>query len=477
MPGVTVETITRTGPSAFPTAPSGQFFAVGLAERGATDGPTLIRNLAEFQVFFGQRVSYSELYDNVATFFEEGGARAYVTRVVGASATTGYVDVDDRHTPDSPTLKFAAANAGSWSDDLDIVVTELSSSTRVQVVLGGEVVESFVGSTVEEIVSAFADSRYVVCTSLGSTGVAPSNMPAAGTYSLSAGTDDRSNVTAADYEDALALFDKSLGDGAVAIPGIGTTVHAYLIAHARDNNRIALLSMGENATAAALKTQADSLNSEFAGLFAPWVQISTPQGSRFTSPEGYVAAVRNRAHVEAGPWRAPAGQIAVARSVTGLKFDYNRTTGDDLDDSKVNAIRIINNTIRLYGWRSLSDDTANYSLLIGRDVLNRIVTETERRLEDFVFQTIDGRGLLFSAIGGTVVNILEPMRQGGGLYERFDANGNQVDPGYLVDTSTAVNTLDNLANNEVKVKVSVRVSPVAALISVTIVKVGLLSNL
>ena len=169
--------------------------------------------------------------------------------------------------------------------------------------------------------------------------------------------------------------------------------------------------------------------------------------------------------------------MGVARYVIGLKEDFDRATGDAMDAGKVNAIRFINNSVRLYGWRSLSNDTDNYSMLSARDLLNRLVVACEATLEQFVFQTIDGKGQLLSTINGSLVGILEPVRQGGGVYPMYLSNGDLVDPGYKVDTGPSVNTLDNLANNEVRAKVSVRISPTAALISVTIVKVGLLAAL
>lgn len=478
MPGVNVTTATRSGPVAANTAPSGQVFMVGLADRGTTTTYEKVQGIADFEAKFGPRVSYSHLYDNVATFFEEGGSVAYITRVVGPAATKGFVSVSDRATPAVQTVKFEAKSEGAWSDALSVVVDDLTGGlVEFTVKEGTTTVERFTASTVEGIVAAFADSAYIVATSLGSTTVAPNNMPAEGTYDVTAGSDDRSSVNAAIYTGALSRFVMGLGDGAVAIPGIGSTVHSGIITHCVANRRIAILSAGENESIASLKSIADGLNTEYAGLFAPWVQISTPTGTRFTSPEGYVAAVRNRAHQEAGPWRAPAGQIAVARSVIGLKADYTRAQGDELDAAKVNAIRLINNTVRLYGWRSLSDDTANYALLNGRDLLNRLVFAAEDQLEQYVFQTIDGKGQLLSAINGTLVGILEPIRRAGGVFERFTEGGDLIDPGYLVETGSTVNTLANLANNEVKARVSVRISPSAALISVTIIKVGLLSNL
>jgi len=441
MPGVNVTTATRTGPTAVVTAPSGQFFVAGQAERGSTTEATLLLGFADFEEYFGNRVTYSHLSDTVKTFFEEGGSKCYAVRVVGPSATKATVTLDDASSAD--TLVVTAENAGAWGADIDVVVTGTTTKS-IAIVYDGETKETFTGTTIAEILESAAGSRWVTITSSGSASVNP--LPANGTFSLTGGTDDRSNITATHYTDAL-------------------------------ESRIALLDHSETATTANLITAADAVNSEYAGLFAPWVQISTVSGSRYIPPVGYIAAIRNRAHVEAGPFRAAAGGIAVARFVTGLKFEYTRTEGDNLDANKVNAIRIINNSVRNYGWRSLSDDTANYALLTGRDLLNRLVTESEKRLEQFVFQTVDGRGQLLSSINGTIVGIVEPYRQAGGLFEKFDADGNLVDPGYLVETGTTVNTLDNLANNEVKARLSVRISPSAALISVTIVKVGLLAGL
>lgn len=478
MPGVSVTTTTRSGPVSSNLIPSGQVFMAGMAERGSVTSAVLCRGIADFEAEFGARTTYSHLYDNVMTFFNEGGSQAYITRVVGPSATKGTETIPDRQTVPEDCMTIDAASPGAWSSTVTVVVSDTTASiTEIAIKIDGETVETFSGTTTAELVIALGESRYVTVTDEGSDGVAPDNKPEVGTYTLSAGTDDRASVVASHYTTALTLFDLALGDGAVAIPGIGSTVHAGLIAHAAANRRVALLTEAEDASIATLKSTAEGLSSEFAGLFAPWVQIATSTGTRYTSPEGYVAGVRSRAHSEVGPWRAPAGQIAVARSIVGLKAEYNRTNGDSLDAAKVNAIRYINNTVRLYGWRSLSNDTSNYSLLVGRDVLNRIVTESESRLEQFVFEPIDGRGQLLASVNGTLMGILEPMRSAGGLYELYDASGAVVDSGYLVDTGPSVNTLSNLANNEVKARISIRVSPSASLISVTITKVGLLSNL
>jgi hypothetical protein len=480
MPGVIVTTTARGDASSPLADASGQFFVVGLAERGRTDRPVLIRGLADFEANFGGRTTYSHLYDTVRTYFEEDGNQVWVARVVGAGAVRGSVTVPDRATTPVPTLTVRSRSEGSWSEDMDVIVSagSLGGTVRVAVEFDGDVVEVYNNiASVQDIVSRFAGSPYIEMIDAGSATAAPDNLPAVGTYSVTAGTDDRAAVTTQNYLDALELFTEGLGDGAVAIPGQGAAVHEGLVNHARANRRIALLSTARDVSISEITTAATSVNSDAAGLFAPWVLVSdNAGGTRAIPPEGYVAGVRARAHQEVGPWRAPAGGIAVSRSTVGVYTEYTKAEANSLDESKVSVIRRINNTTRLYGWRSLSNDTMNFGMLNARDLLNRLVVDSEGRLEQYVFAPVDGRGQLLSSINAELTGILEPIRQAGGLYERI-VDGEQIDPGYVVETGSTVNTEATLANNEVRARVSIRVSPVGALISLTIVKVGLRQGL
>lgn len=479
MPGVVVTTATRSGPSSDLRATSGQYFVAGVAERGSVSGPILLRSMTDYYHLMGNRVSYGFLHDDLQMFFEEGGSQAYVARVVGPGATLGTLTINDRAavTP-LPTLRIDAANPGAWSASVEVEVTDGTNpgTFRIQIYLDGELTESYNNlATPADAVTRLVNSALVRATNLGSTSAAPTNIPANQARTpLSAGTDDRASVTATTLVGALSRFDVSLGDGAVSIPGIGVAVHSGLVDHAEANNRIALLTAARGETISNLTVDiAANIDSEYAGLFAPYVLVPDGTGgTRPVSPEGYVAAVRNRAHEEAGPWRAPGGEISVARFVVGIDESYNRDAGDQLDAARVNAIRLIGNTIRLYGWRSLSHDEANYAMLTGRDVLNRVVNAAEQVLERYVFQTIDGRGRLQAEIAGELIGIAEPMRGAGGLFERLDANNQVIDPGYSVDTGNSVNTPASLANNEIRARLALRVSPVGALVSLTIVKVG-----
>ena len=472
MPGVIITTSARSGATPSEPNASGQAFIVGLAERGSATDAVLVRGLADFEAKFGGRVSYSFLHDTVKTFFDEGGTQAYIARVVGAAATTGKVSVNSSDDTPVPTMEINASAPGAWSDGLSIVVEEgaLSDSVNIGVDLNGQRVRTYTSllSLDQAIGRINTDGTYITARDLGATS---RSLPAVGTYEVTAGTDDRASIAASDHAKALDRFSDTMGDGAVFAVDT-TAINADLIAHAEKNNRIALLfNENKEAGIADLDTLPDS---DAAGMFFPWIRVGDNGGSvRDVPPVGYVAGVRNRAHTQVGSWRPPAGEIAASRAIVGLTREYSREEADLLDEARISVIRRIAGTVRLYGWRSLSTDVDNFGYLNARDLLNRVVVESSRRLEQFVFAPVDSKGQLLSTINSELVGILEPIRLAGGLYALTNEEGEEVDDGYLVDTSNAVNTRDSLSRNEVNARVSLRVSPIGALIMLEITKVGL----
>jgi hypothetical protein len=332
----------------------------------------------------------------------------------------------------------------------------------------------------QEAVSRMSSDPYVLVTDAGSASSAPTNNPVAvGPVALSAGTDDRGAVVAADYVAALTRFEIGLGDGAGAIPGLGPSVHAGLIAHADAYNRLALLVEDRDADIDTLLDTASQLDAKRAGLFAPWVMVpDTFGGSKTISPEGYVAAARARAHNTAGPWQAAAGENSKARYVVAPDTVYSASQGNDLDAGKVNAIRTVAGSTRLYGWRSLAADEDNWAYLTGADVINRVVTEAYRQLEPYLFGTIDAKGHLLAKVAGTLEGIVLPMADAGGLFARYDPNtGDQIDPGYRVNVGSDLNPVGSLALNQVIAELGIRVAPTAAIVNLTVTKAAVTAAL
>lgn len=478
--GVTV-TRTAAAGSLYPIpVPSASYFVAGLAERGSSTDIVRVTSLSQFEAHFGARPNYGNLYDDIAMFFSEGGGEAYIARVVGPAATQGSLATPlvDRAGAPLSTMQVTSKGAGSWSSDVTVKIENgtITNTFTIIIAYQGNEVERFPNLTSPaDAVIKTAGSTWVTITNLASVTAAPNNNPAvSGPTALAAGTDDRGSVTATHLVAALARFGPQYGDGCVAIPGGGDATHAGLIAHAEEHSRVALLASARGSSSSQLATLAASLDSEFAGLFGPWVLTRDAYGGLLAiPPEGYIAAVRARAHREMGPWAAPAGERSRSAIVVAPDQIFDNATANALEEAKVNPIIPLASGAMLYGWRSLSSDTPNWRLLTGIDVINRIVMAAQVELKPMLFSTIDAKGHLLSRIESALIAIVEPMAKAGGLYPwiEIDAGGQPllIDPGYQVTTDSS---REVASANQVRATVAVRVSPTAVLMALTITKVG-----
>jgi len=496
MPGVVVTTAVRTGPTVANVAPSATFFIVGITERGPADEALLVTSLTEFEDYYGSFVSYGYVHQQVQTFFEEGGARCYVSRVVGASpnatsgqTTTGTITLDTASAQDAIIL--TAVGPGAWSANLDVSVVTLGNGFAVKLFLNDEQVYSTgecatATVAVNKINSSVIAGRYATAAlATGAAAYVPAILAAT---PFSAGADNRTNITLANYVDALDNLTDDLGAGAVALPGVAdvaginlTDMHTALIEHADANNRVALCSFPSDYTsteAIAEMTNYSSLaGSEHSAFFWPWVTANRAVNTPMTiSPEGYVAAKRSVAFNAIGPWAPYAGLSSEAAFITGLASTVGKSTGDSLDEARVNALRVISGRVRIYGARSASDDEENFRYITAQEMLNYIVVEAQSRLEDLVFSTIDGRGSLFGQVDARLRSLLDPIRTAGGLYEAFDTLGNRIDYGYTVVVNEAINPVSQLAGGLIKAKVGVRVSSIGDQIQVEVTKSNLTAS-
>lgn len=480
MPGVVVTTAVRTGPALVGVNPAATFFVVGLTERGPSDEAVQVVSLGDFESKFGGYVSYGYTHSTIQTFFEEGGSVAYVSRVVGASATTGFLTMNDSSA--NPALTLNAAGAGSWSNRLSASVVTTTGGVIVRIFLDGNLVfrvneSSSTAQVVARINASPLAKRYVTAVDEG--GGLPVAMLAT---TFSSGNDNRASIVDQDYVDALENFKDNLGAGAVAIPGKnGTTIWDGLMEHANTNHRMALAAFDENAlVATALSTASDysfRTNAEHVAFFYPWVTARADTGINVAlPPEGYVAAKRSVAFNTVGPWQTYAGLVSEARFVNGTNITINKAVGDELDEGRVNALRIINGRVRIYGARTVSLDDDNWRFINSQEMVNYVVVQAQSVLEDLVFSTIDGRQAIFSRVRSRLVSLLEPIRVAGGLYEAFDEFGERVDFGYTVTVDSSINPVSQLAEGLIRARIGMRVSSVGDKIEVEVTKSNLTAS-
>lgn len=502
--GVQLSTSTIPGAGAA-TRPSGSGYIVtGQTMRGDPNVPVLVESMQQYQQMFGGAVTYGFLYNDLSTFFGEGGTYAWVQRVVGTSATAGSISLNDGGSPAQPTLKLSAgcpsidpvtgnslgnvADPGSWSANLSVAVvaSQIATQYKIEVYYSGTLVETWgpfpdVPTAVARINAA---SAYLVATNLNSTSAGATANPAVATaVALSAGNDERTTVTASTMSGALANIPSGIAEGEyAAIPGydaslVGTALQAW----AEANNCLVHLSptqgLNQTTVSADAANYRGTAGSEKAGYFWPWVLI--PNGSGGTTvvpPDGFVAGVRSRTVAASGPWQAPGGSYGVARYVIGLdpaSGAVTDTVGDALNDEHVNVIRPLKG-IRLYGWRSLSTDMVNYPLLTQADVLNNVAAELGTVEQQYAFATIDSLGQLGSEMANSAKGVLQPFITAGALWPGpLGSNGQPTDPGYLIDTGPDVNTPASIAADRYGIAVYVRPAGSAETIPVKVVKVAI----
>lgn len=484
MPGVRILTDTAPGTSQEGGAPGATYFVTGITERGPIDRPVLIRSLAEYEYHFGPRVTYGALHDDLASYFGEGGGRAYVGRVVGPAATEASRVLLDRAGAPLNTLRIDAIDPGAWGLGITYEVRNGVAANTFDLILRyGDETETYEGLTSPQDAADKVNgaSRWVTLTNLGSVTAAPLNNPAViAAIALNVGgTDDRAAVVAATYVTAAdALFPRSLGAGAIAVPGqASSAVGALLIGHAADTEREALLTTAIAQSNAQAQAASDAIKGagggqDRGGLFWPWVKIPAGGGAtRTVAPSGYVAAARARAHEASGPQRPGAGAISHARYVVDVETAVTSDQGDALDAANVNVIRRIAGGIRVYGWRSLSTDRANWYWLTYRAVLNDIVHAGYEALEDYVLRDIDSSNHLFRNLHGDLVGIVQPMATAGALYAmRHAETGDELDPGWSVDTGAEVNTPQTIGAGQIRAAIGARPSPVGDLVILTVSK-------
>lgn len=483
MPGIVVTTSVRTGPVNVQISPTATMFVVGVTQRGPDGTSHLVTSLSDFEDIFGTYVSSGYTHKTIETFFEEGGSRAFVSRVVDESATEASLNLSNGS---STCISLLASGTGTWANSggLTAEVTQPTASVsfRVKINLNGTLVYQTSANTssedaIEEINNSPVAALYLTATAGAGTGI-----PVVSAATTFAGGTNGSALVDADVEAALDTFTSNLGPGAVCAPGFTSeAARNFLLTHAKLNNRIAVMSFDKETDVATAISEAGEhtnlSNSEYGAFFYPWVKIPNGSLSMTIPPDGYVCGVRARVHNGFGSWNPYAGERTEADFVTAVHVALSKTDADSLDDGFVNAIKVVNDTVRVYGARSSSDDTDNYRFIIAREVLNQIVHEAETALEGLLFLPIDGRQSTFSRVQATLVAIMDRIRTGGGLYEAFTAGGKQIDPGYTVQVNNANNPLSQLATGVIKAKIGARVSSIGDTIEVEITKSNLTSTL
>lgn len=423
-PGVYVEEIS-TGPRPIEGVSTSTAGFVGETERGPTR-PRLITSWQDYQRWFGGYIDRPPLNRAnhylpyaVRGFFDNGGQRLFVARVIGVSTTGGATAAQAATVtlPGAPGTTIIRANGeGLWGNNIRLKVQPASAATfaatgspvaqwfRIQVLYYQDFPANFVDPTnpsqlanqnrrepdvlesfdnlsadptlpnfVTTIINGASNLIEVVnCQGRPTTPVEFSNgILRNGTY-VAAAREDYLDEATVDPEAKRGLA-ALCTIREISLMSIPDEVVINQLADDLQNrcdamkDRFAILSeQARNGNIPQIRPLKDST---YGAFYYPWVRViasHTPDGTKLIPANGHITGIYARTDVERGVHKAPANEVVrgiVTRDLNGgrkpLSHTLNKQEHDILNPRGVNVIRdfrIDGRDIRVWGARTMTSD-------------------------------------------------------------------------------------------------------------------------
>lgn len=405
-PGVYIEEIER-GPRPIEGVATSTAAFLGETERGPTK-PRLVTSYNDYKRWFGGVFGASKYMPYaVSGFFENGGRRAFISRIVAnpaqaATATFGdlivnavgpgpfgnriFVEIKASTTtvpdPAQPNANPPASvpvgfrvQVAYWSSTPP-GFTGFNPITDTKTLPRPALVEDFDDLVFDEASADYFmkrvnDNSALIALSLVANPAQPPNAAAA-TSLLAGGGDAGTLPTTVDYQgknndpslktglDAL-LLDDYREVALVYEPGV--TDKSYLtdlITHCENQRyRFAVIDCAPNAgDPGSLDPRTNIQETQYAAFYYPWIWISDPQtgARRKVPPGGHMLGIYARTDIERGVFKAPANEVV--RGALDLEYAVDEATQDILNPRGVNAIRNFpGRGTLLWGARTLSSNS------------------------------------------------------------------------------------------------------------------------
>jgi hypothetical protein len=429
--------------------------------------------MADYMNIFGQRVSYSVLYDALDVFFREGGAHAVISRVCGPAAVTSTLNLNDAAA--AVSLVASALGPGASGNTIKVGVRAGQGSGTFVIFVQD------VTNTEVETSPDLADPPTAILWAQYSSHIRLTAGPSANdpvviaATALGGGNDDRTNITDAQWQTALDAITSDFGPGQVSAPGRTSDIgHQQLVNHVGAHSRVAILDAPDTGTVATLTSSAINARvgtySKFGAMFWPWLTVpGVVSGSnRNVPPSGLIAGLLGRNDSQGmGPDQAAAGDNGISLFTIGLSQKaVTDSVRQSLNGSGVDVIRALYGSFRNYGWRSLSDPVAEIDWVnfgCGR-LYMAIAADAHSIADGFIFDKLDGAGHTIASFNGVLTGMLQGYYNSGDLYGASPADA------FFVDTGPSVNTPTTIANHELHAVLNVRMSEFAEMVQIEVYK-------
>jgi uncharacterized protein len=403
-PGVYIEEIER-GPVPIEGVPTSTAAFLGEAERGSTT-PQLVTSYKDYNRLFGNVFDQQKFLPYAVNgFFENGGKRAFICRIVGSGTASASADF-------GASFSVRAAGPGIWGNNVAVKIEDSKTKNADKSPVGFRMLLSYWNGAVpadpfgkpatkpsysevfEDLVANESSPDYYgkripfidldkgetnqgpPSSALGilvrNKGVDPKARPDNGVHTLANGKDDPNPVGPNDFIGATSdtrtepqgltalLLDPYRDVALVYAPGKTDQDTLLPIVNHCENQRFRFAVLdapkGQSSTTT-LDPRSNITDSEYAAFYYPWIVTSDPlTGARkLIPPGGNVLGVYARTDSERGVFKSPANEIL--RGVLDLEYDLDDGTQDDLNPKGVNAIRSFpGRGIRVWGARTISSD-------------------------------------------------------------------------------------------------------------------------
>lgn len=458
---------------------------VGMTERGKLVGvPEFVGSYSEFQRKFGGYLPKETYGDRrflpmaVEQFFANGGSRCFVTRLLGDEGA-------EKAKLALGNITLSATSEGAWGNN---VVLECMASPvdkeklcNIQIsVLGSSdkpvQQEAYQNVSVEpssdDYIGKLLEKSLLVDIEIGEGDISPllevfasEDKRADGVKDadrplirLAGGADCKDGAKPFEGVNADVLKGKDGGAGQrsglnafrdipeisiIIAPGVvePSEIQAVVTHCEIMENRVCILDMPSdvNNVTELQKFRIDNVNSSYAAMYHPWIQVFDPLEKKpsYMPPSGAMAGIYARTDNTRGVHKAPANEGI--RGCTGLQILFGKPEQDMLNPVGVNLIRSIQGqSIRVWGARTCSGDASWKYINVRR--LFIFIEETIRRNTAWaVFEPNDQ--ILWTKVRGTISSFLGTLWRDGAL-----AGGGEGDSYFVNIGKGSTMTDDDILN-------------------------------
>jgi phage tail sheath protein FI len=392
-PGVFIEEIER-GPKPIEGVATSTTAFVGETQRGPQK-PFLVTSYGQYLRWFGDVFDPGKFVPYaVKGFFDNGGRRCYIARVVGDGAGTAqavgvegftvtaigpgeaynnvrvYIGPGSTKGADGNAVGFRVRVA-YWANDSDIPADDPFDDPPVPPTIA----ENFDDLSLDAAHPSYFGKRINNSNSVLITISAPDDValpPAPGSVGELLGGTPGDPVTVADFVRESQDNDPRLRRGLksleldefrdVAIvnaPGYPYDVAKAVINHCERNRfRIAVVdSLPNEANFSTIEPRSQVQDTKYGAFYYPWIMVNDPRngGRVMIPPGGPVCGIYALTDNTRGVFKAPANEVVAG--ALDLEFDIDQGAQEILNPKGANAIRRFpGRGIRVWGARTLSSD-------------------------------------------------------------------------------------------------------------------------